>query len=66
MDDNITLSGPITVTFDPPQVQAVLHALNDLPYKFAQPIIQRIVDAARAAQAEAVQAEATPAETPPA
>ena len=49
MTDQINLTGPITVTLSPAQVQMVLAGLNELPYKFAQPIVDHIVAACRAA-----------------
>ena len=49
MTENINLIGPITVSLNPAQVQAVLAGLHELPYKFAQPIVDHIVAACRAA-----------------
>ena len=45
MNSEITLTAPVTITFTPQQIQLVVQALHEMPYKFAQPLIEHIVSA---------------------
>lgn len=43
MTDNITLKEPVSILLTPQHVQVIIQALNEIPFKFAQPVIDHIL-----------------------
>lgn len=50
----ITLSIPVTLTLTPDEVQTIVIALKELPYKFSQPVLDHILEACQPITTEPV------------
>lgn len=48
MSEQISINGPQSVTLSPQALVVVLQALNELPYKVAQPVIAEIMTQVKA------------------
>ena len=53
VDKTITLSTPITLELTPQQVQVIVAGLQELPYKFSQPVLDVLYETCQAAQEKA-------------
>jgi len=42
---DIELTGPVTITLSPQEVQLVVVGLKELPYKLAQPVLEHVFQA---------------------
>jgi hypothetical protein len=45
--NDITFDTPVTIKFMPAQVQIIIQALNEVPYRIAQPLIESIMTQVR-------------------
>ena len=45
---DIELTGPVTITLSPQEVQLVVVGLKELPYKLAQPVLDHVFEACQA------------------
>lgn len=58
MTQPITITGPVTVTFQPEELFAIARAVEELPFKTAKPLLDKLVAAVQAPAHEAANQEA--------